>query len=395
MLIKVPCSYFSRRRYDLQIAKYTLLITGLLLTLVGCGKKEKEIPSAFESMDKNKLVRILTDAVNAPFEFGSGTGVQGLDIDMGNEIGKDLGFEVKWVKASGYDHLFELLKNGEAEIIISTIAIDPKKTEDFAFSNPYYDSGDSIARRRDKFDITGLSSLSGKKVGVGAGRPGEVFMTSQQASLGATLTKYTTLDDALGALNRTEIDAVVGDEPILTYSSFMSYQNTTTLPELVNKYEYGVVVRKGEKELLQKINRTIDRLKTSGELTSWSQKWFENVKEDANKRLKEDEEAERLKKAPKSINVNIQKISGAFHMDRLDGFVLVLEGTQGKYQSTPILTDGNRGNCKFSQPVPPGDYRLAMNIFQMVTTVTIPDFSKSSLTMEMRVSSQGIAITVK
>jgi ABC-type amino acid transport substrate-binding protein len=367
----------------------------LLLTSVGCGEKGKEVPGAFESMNKNKLVRILTDAVNAPFEFGSGTGVQGLDIDLGNEIGKDLGFEVKWVKVSGYDHLFELLKNGEAEILISTIAIDPKRTDFFAFSEPYYDSGDAIARRRDKFDITGLSSLSGKRVGVGAGRPGDVFMESQKESLHTTITKYPTLDDALGALNRTEIDAVVGDEPILTYSSFTNYQNTTTLPELINKYKYGVVVRKGEKELLDKINGTIGRLQKSGELASWSQKWFENVKEDAKKRLNEDEEAERLKKAPKTITVNIQKISGAFHMDRLDGFVLVLEGSQGKYQSTPILTDGNKGNCRFPQPIPPGDYRLAMSIFQMVTTVTIPDFSKSTLTMEMRVSSKGIAITVK
>jgi ABC-type amino acid transport substrate-binding protein len=380
----------------LQIAKYTLLIISLMLmSAVGCGKKEKEVVSAFESMNKHKQVGILTDPVNTPFESGSGTGVQGLDIDLGNEIGKDLGFEVKWIKVSGYDHLFELLKNGEAEIIISTIAIDPKRIKDFAFSDPYYDSGDAIARRRDKFDITGLSSLSGKRVGVGTGRPADSFMASKKGSLGATIMKYSTLDDALGALNRTEIDAVVGDEPILTYSSYTSYQNTTTLPELIDKYQYGAVVRKGETELLQKINATINRLKTSGELQAWNAKWFENVREEAKKRLKADEEQERLKKAPKTITVHIQKISGAFHMDRLDGFVLVLEGPQGKYQSAPILTDGNRGSCKFTQPVPPGDYRFVMNIFHLDTTVTIPDLPKSSIVLEMQVSSQGIRITPK
>jgi ABC-type amino acid transport substrate-binding protein len=378
----------------LQIAKYTLLIISLMLTLVvGCGKKEKEVVSAFESMNKHKQVGILTDAVNMPFEFGSGTGVQGLDIDLGNEIGKDLGFEVKWIKASGYDHLFELLKNGEAEIIVSTIAIDPKKIKDFAFSDPYYDSGDAIARRRDKFDITGLSSLSGKRVGVGTGRPADTFLASKKGSLGATIVKYSTLDDALGALNRTEIDAVVGDEPILTYSSYTSYQNTTTLPELINKYQYGAVVRKGETELLQKINATINRLKSSGELQVWNAKWFNDVREKAKDRLKADVEQERLKNAPKTITVQIQKISGAFHMDRLDGFMLVLEGPHGKYQSAPILTDGNRGNCKFTQPVPPGDYRFVMNIFHLDTTVTIPDLPKSSIVLEMQVSSQGIRIT--
>ena len=378
-------------------AKYTLLIVGLMLTVIGCGGKRKEIPSAAESMQKNKLVRILTDAVDAPFEFGSGTGVQGLDVDIGNEIGKDLGIEVKWVKASGYDHLFELLGNGESEIIISAVAIDPQRTTEFAFSKPYLDSGDAIAVTRDNFAIKDLAGLSGKKIGVATGRPGDSFMASQRIAKNVTIAKYRTLDDALGALNRTEIVAVVGDEPILTYSGYNSYPNTSPLPGLlVNKYKYAVVVRKSEPELLGKINATLDRLITSGELDKLKAKWFSNVKEKAIKQREKDQQEEALKKAPKTINVNITKVSGAFSMDRLDGFVLVLEGAAGKYQSQPILTNGNKGNCRFTQPVPPGDYRLNMSILRMTTTLTVPDLSKSTLTMEMNIrEGRDIAITLK
>jgi ABC-type amino acid transport substrate-binding protein len=379
----------------LQIAKYTLLIISLALTLVGCGKK-KEIASADESMKKNKVVRIITDAVNAPFEFGSGTGVQGLDVDIGNEIGKDLGIDVKWVKASGYDHLFELLGNGEAEIVISAIAIDPKRTTEFAFSNPYYDSGDAIAHQRSKFDIKDLSSLSGKKVGVATRRPADAFMATQNRARGVTIAKYTTLDDALGALNRTELDAVVGDEDIITYSSFKSYPNTTTLPLLVNKYQYAVVVRKSEPELLSKINATIARLKTSGDLNKFVKTWFGNVKEEAKKQGETDKKEEELKKAPKALTVNITKVSGAFSMDRLDGFVLVLEGAAGRYQSQPILTNGDKGNCKFTQPVPPGDYKLNMSILQMTAKVTVPDLPKASLMIDMNIrQGKDIAIIIK
>jgi ABC-type amino acid transport substrate-binding protein len=379
----------------LKAAKYFLLMFGVLLALAGCGEKKKEIPSAAESMVKNKVVRIVTDAVNAPFEYGSGTGVQGLDVDLGNEIAKDLGIEAKWVKANGYEHLFELLKGGEAEIVISAIAEDPAKSGDFAFSTPYYESGDAIAHQRNKFDIKDLASLSGKKVGVTTGRPGDTFMARQKTASKVTIKRFSTTDDALGALNRTEIDAVVGDEPLITYSSFKSYPNTTTLPVLINKYKYAVVVRKTETDLLSKINATIARLQSAGELKKYEETWFQNVRKDAKGQRDKDLEEERLKKAPKSISVVIQKISGAFSMDRLDGFVLVLDSPQGKYQSTGIMTDGNRGNCKFTQPVPPGEYRLAMSIFKMVTTVTVPDLSKSSLVMDMRVSSGGINITLK
>jgi polar amino acid transport system substrate-binding protein len=366
-----------------------------VLTLIGCGKKEKEIPTAAESMEKNKLVRLMTDAVSTPFEYGEGTGVQGFDVDIGSEIGKDLGIEVKWVKVSGYDHLFDVLRNGEAEILISAIAIDPKRNENFAFSKPYFDTGDVIAHRRDRFDITGLSSLSGKKVGVCTGRPADSFIAAQKTATNATVSRYTTLDDALGAINRGEIDAVVGDESILTYSGYKSYPNTTTLPGLVNRYQYAVVVRKDETELLTKVNYTIDRLKSSGELDALKKKWFQNVGEEATKQRQKDLQAEALKKAPKAIVVTINKQSGAFNMDRLDGFVLVLQGSSGTYQSTPILTEGSRGNCRFTQPVPPGDYKLAMSIFKMTTTVTVPDYSKSSLAMTMNISSGGIAITLR
>lgn len=379
----------------MRAAKSVVLMIGVLLTLAGCGEKKPEVKSAAESMAKNKVVRIATDAVNAPFEFGEGTGVQGLDVSVGNEIAKDLGIDPKWIKVTGYDKLFEILKNGEAEIIISAIAVDPARSADFAFSTPYYESGDAIAHQRNKFDIKDLASLSGKKVGVAAGRPGDAFMTQQKTASSVTLKKYPTMDDALGALNRTEIDAVVGDEPFIIYSSFKSYPNTTTLPVPINKYKYAAVVRKSEPELLTKINATIARLNSAGELKKYEETWFGNVRKDALGQRENDLEQERLKNAPKSINVVIQRISGAFSMDRLDGFVLVLDGAKGKYQSTPILTDGNRGNCKFTQPVPPGEYRLAMSIFKMVTTVTVPDLSKSSLAMDMRVSSGGISITLK
>jgi ABC-type amino acid transport substrate-binding protein len=367
----------------LRSLKYALLAIGLLLTAIGCGNNEAKIRSAEESMKKYKAVRIVTDAVNAPFEFGSGTGVQGLDVDLGNEIGKALGYEVKWVKASGYDHLFDLLKGGEAEILISAVAIDPQKAEEFAFSKPYYETGDVIAHLRSEFNIKDLSSLSGKKVGVATGRPGEKFMATQKTATGVTVTKYPSLDDALGALNRTEIEAVVGDEPMITYSSYESFKNTTKLPILVNKYQYAAVVRKNETELLAKVNETIERLLASGEIKKSDERLMGKIREEGAKERAGDTADNAARKAPKVINVNLRKLSGAWNMDRLDGFVLVINGAAGQYQSTPILTEGNSGHCKFATPVPPGEYRLNISILKMQTTVPVPELPKTSLTMTM------------
>jgi len=381
-------------------------MVGLMLIAVGCGKKEPEVKSAAESMKKNKKVVIISDAVNPPFEYGSGSGVQGLGADLGTEIGKTLNIDVKWitlhsveasqpnVKVRGYEHLFEILKKGDAEMIISSIAIDPKRETEFSFSKPYYETGDVIAHQRSDFKIKGLADLSGKKVGVCMGRPGEAFMTAQKVASNVTVTKFPTLDDALGALNRSELEAVVGDEPILAYSIFNSFTSTTLEQNQIDKIQYAVAVRKGETELLAKINETIDRLKSSGELQKSVDQWVGNIVQKAIERGKIDKKEDETKKAPKAINVNITKTSGNWKMDRLDGFVLVMEGSAGRYESTPILTEGNKGNCKFKTPVPPGEYNLNFSILGMKAKVPVPDLSKTALVMDISIGN-GITIICK
>jgi glutamine transport system substrate-binding protein len=377
----------------LRTAKYTLLMLSLSLCLAGCGGGKEE-PNAFNSMKKNKMVRIATDAVDLPFEFGSGTSVQGFDVDIGNEIGKDLGYEVKWVKAS-FDRLLEILKNGEAELVISAIAITPERKKELQFSEPYFDSGNTIARRIDRNKVTDLASLAGKKVGVQSGRTGAAFMETQKVAAGVTLQRYSTFDDALGALNRTEIDAVVGDDPIITYSIYKSFPNLMTLGMLLTQDQYAVVMRRGEKELLAKVNATLERLKKSGELDALRKKWFQNVMDIAREQRNKIRRDEELRDAPKAITVSIVKTSGNFSMDRLDGFQLVLVGEGGSYQSTPILTNGNRGGCKFNLPIPPGKYKLAMNILQMTVEVDIPKLPTRSIALDMNIGARGVSINAR
>jgi polar amino acid transport system substrate-binding protein len=363
------------------------LILGLAFSLVGCGG-EPEGPDAWASIEKNKVVRIATDAVNLPFEFGAGTGVQGFDIDIGTEIGKDLGHEVKWVKIP-FERLFDILKKGEAELVLSAISITEERKKEFAFSTPYFDSSNTIARRKDKPELKDLASLTGKKVGVQNGTTGHQFMQSQKTARNVTVVTFKTLDDALGALNRTEVDAVVGDQPILTYSIFQSFGQLLPLDVQVTNEQYGVVVRKNEKELLTKVNGTIERLKKSGELEALRKKWFQNVMEETAQMRDQMAKDEAQREAPKDITFNIVKTAGTWRMDRLDGFQMVLVGSRS-FQSTPIMTDGNRGSCRISA-VPPGDYQLNMSILRMTATMKVPKVPSRSIVYDMRVGN-GIDI---
>jgi hypothetical protein len=199
----------------------------------------------------------------------------------------------------------------------------------------------------------------------------------------------------LGALNRTEIDAVVGDEAIIAFSIVKSYVNTTLVPNRINNYRYVVAVRKGETELLQKINETIDRMQSSGQLQKAKEQWVADIVDQAINIGKQDKKIKDLMNTPKTISVAIHKLGGSWRMDSLDGFQLSLVGPGGVYKSTGIETEGNNGKCRFATPVPPGEYSLQMPMSRTPAKVPVPDLPKTSLSMDLNVSGSGITVLVK
>ena len=375
--------------------KQLLFIGGAALLLAGCGGTKAQ--NSLDAIAKKREVHILTEGMSAPFEFGKDTGYQGMGADIGEEIAKTLGHPLKWIGTKGVDHLFEVLKQegSTVDMVISSVANEAHRAAEYDFSEPYYQTGDVIAHHRTEFEITDLASLSGKTVGVVEGRPADAFMSSQTTAKNVTLSRYSTIDEALGYLNRREIDAVVGDEILLNYSSVQSYPNTNILNQIINSYSYTVAVRKGDAGLLAKISETISNLRSSGELARLESEWVGDIKERAHARASSDREQEELKKSPKAISVTINKQGGNWSMERLDGFQFVLQGENGTYRSTPIETDGvSRGTCRFSQPVPPGNYKLNVSILQMTADVPINELAQTSLSMVVNIGST-ITITTR
>ncbi len=377
----------------MRTVKFSLLIAGLALFCVHCGDTKK-VPDAYASMAKNKMVRIATNPFNVPFETAAGTGVEGFDVDLGEAIAKDLNYQTKWIQHAQFGKLFEFLKGGEVEMIISSVSISDELKKEFAFSEPYFDSSNTIAHRRDNLAIKDLASLAGKKVGVQVARAAEAFMEKQRTATNVMLTKFPTLDEALGALNRGELDAVVGDKPIMTFSIAKNYStNLITTDVELNQNQYAVVVRPQEAKLLASINATIRRLKDAHQLEGWYDKWFGSVLKEASKDIAKIEAQEKLKNAPKSLSVSLVKEAGStVRFDRLDGFNTTLTGPNGTFTSTPINTNeaGTSGSCKFTSPIPPGEYKFNLSrVLGNSPTVTIEKRPVTAITVILTFKKSG------
>lgn len=240
----------------------------LLLAVAGCGPSTPK--NTLEKVTHERKLTIATHPVNPPFQFGAGTGVDGFDYDLVQAIAKEMGTDTQWFKKQ-FDKCFDYLRTGDVDIVINAVTITPERQEEFLFSDPYFETGQIIAIRKDREDIKNPEDLKGKRVGVQRGTTAEQFLLALGEGA-VTIMPFDSFDDALFELNRTLLDAVVGDAPTILYDIRL-LSNLRTVGELLTREEYGIVMRKGDIELQAEINRILSVLRENGTIDALVEKW--------------------------------------------------------------------------------------------------------------------------
>ena len=123
-----------------------------------------------------------TGATYRPFEFQTPSKeIVGFDIDLMKEIAKAQGFKVKFVNTL-WGVIFESVKNGDRDIIMSGITITPKRQESVDFSHPYFAAHQLILTQRD-LKVSRLSELKGKNIAVCANSAGDIVSSKAFGNL--------------------------------------------------------------------------------------------------------------------------------------------------------------------------------------------------------------------
>lgn len=115
-----------------------------------------------------------------------------------------------------------------------------------------------------------LEDLKGKKIGVQLKTTGDVYASEIE---GAQVQRFNKGKDAVAALQAGEIDAVMLDAgPALVFAQ--EFENIQILEENFAEEEYGLVVKKGNQELLDKINDALDKIEADGTLKAIEKNWI-------------------------------------------------------------------------------------------------------------------------
>ncbi len=245
--------------------------------LAACGKKEPApAPAATAPAPAPAKVYVVgTDAAYAPFESQNEKGeIVGFDIDVVQAIAAKAGIQVKFVNTP-WEGIFNTLQQGDRDMIVSAVTITDERKQTMDFSDPYFDAAQLIAVK-DTSKVTKFADLKKLKVGVQTGTTGDEAVSKLMGKTSTSIKRFESTPLALKELESGGVDAVVADNGVIAHyvannpgGKFKTVSDKEFVPE-----QYGIAVKKGNAELLGKLNQGLAAIKADGTYNQIYAKYF-------------------------------------------------------------------------------------------------------------------------
>lgn len=216
---------------------------------------------------------VLTMATNAefpPYEFHDGGEIVGIDVEIAEAIAEKLGMTLE-IEDIAFDSIIPEVDSGKADIGLAGMTVSEDRLKNVDFSEPYTTASQVIIVKNES-DIAGPDDLAGKYIGVQLGTTGDIYASDYEEE-GSTIERYSKGFEAVQAMMQGKIDAVIIDlEPAKVFVS--ENEGIKILDEALTVEEYAIAVKKGNTELVEKLNGALAELKDSGELQAIIDKYI-------------------------------------------------------------------------------------------------------------------------
>ncbi|MDK2124285.1 basic amino acid ABC transporter substrate-binding protein [Parachitinimonas caeni] len=258
----------------------SLLVSGLMLA--ACGKQEQPA-SADKPADAakpaaaaaGKVYKVGTDAAYAPFEsLNEQKQIVGFTADVLNAVAEKGGFKVEFHNTP-WEGIFQTLANGDRDLVASSVTITDERKQTMDFSEPYFEAKQLIAVGKGS-KIAKADDLKDKKVGVQTGTTGDEVVQKMLGKTNPNIKRFESTPLALQELQNGGVDAVVADNGVVI--NFVNNNKAAGLsmiddPSFAKEF-YGFAVKKGNAELIAKLNDGIAKIKADGTYDKIYAKYF-------------------------------------------------------------------------------------------------------------------------
>lgn len=243
-----------------------LVLTAVFSVIAGCSKSAEK--------DKDKSLVIGIDDKFAPMGFrDENNEIVGFDIDYAKGAAEKMGTTVEFQPIDWKTKESEL-SSGRIDLIWNGYTITDERKEKVLFTKPYLKNAQVVVILADS-NIAKLDELEGKVVGLQSlSSAADALNANPIKSKIKTVTEFSDNVLALSDLKSGRLDAVVIDEIVINYYMTKEKETFKLLDESLAPEEYGIGVKKGNEELLEKLQKALDEMNEDGTAAEISEKWF-------------------------------------------------------------------------------------------------------------------------
>lgn len=257
----------KRTRLRSLVAALCLLAPGVALA--------QELPP---EMAKTKTLRVAQNVGYPPLEFRDPktNEVVGFDIDMVNEIAKELGVKVEW-QDGAFENMTPSLQSGRVDMIMSGFYDTPKRRAIFDFID-YLKAGAQFYTLESLKDLKSPADLCGKTITTtrGTSYPDTVKAFSEKTCAGKdpiTVIVDTDLGQQLSNLKQDRaVAAVQGLEAVPTIIQ-MEPGTYRPLGEPISAALMGIAFNKSDTQLRDAVHAALKKVVADGRYDAAIKKW--------------------------------------------------------------------------------------------------------------------------
>ena len=196
----------------------------------------------------------------------------GYSIDLIQAVARAMGLRVQ-IKAGTWDQVWQGLGQGQIDVL-AIVAKTPDRESQVDFSVPHTETFDAFFVRTGQPAIPNLAAAAGKDIVV---RRSDAAVKFLPASFSGKLTFVETNTQGLALVAAGQHDAFLTSKLIGTLEMRENHiQGLTAGPPIPDyKRVFAFAVRKGNTELLEKLNQGLRIVKANGEYDRIYQRWLE------------------------------------------------------------------------------------------------------------------------
>ncbi|PWL18652.1 ABC transporter substrate-binding protein [Falsochrobactrum shanghaiense] len=194
----------------------------------------------------------------------------GYDADVAKLLAKELGVEAKIVPVTGPNRI-PYLQSGQVDVLVASLGITEERAKNVDFSQPYAGISIGIVGPKDA-TVTKAEDLSGKSIGVARASTQDTAVTNFAPS-DATIRRFDDDASAVQALLSGQVD-LIGLSNVVAAEIEKAAPGRYDQKIQLSQQVQGIAVKKGSTEMLEFVNKFLEKVKGDGELNKIHEKWL-------------------------------------------------------------------------------------------------------------------------